>query len=215
MCSANSPPWRACSTNSPRHRARSTNSRVSGRARPTARVSGRSTNSPRQRARSTNSPHQRARSTMSRATAARSCAMPAPVRAEVAIRSGKAAGRLAHRLLHGFAALGEFRLADLIAFCQHDLVADGRLAERVENAVIDLLKAVPRIDQHIDARQRGAAAQIIVDEPGPGRDLALCRGGIAVARADRPARAVAGRRKRSVPGCGPACSRSAPAPGGR
>ena len=79
-------------------------------------------------------------------------------------------------------ALGEFGFADLVAFCQHDLVADGGFAERVENGVVGVFEPVARVDQHIDASQRGAAAQIIVDEPGPGGDLALGRGGIAVTR---------------------------------
>ncbi len=114
--------------------------------------------------------------------AARSWAMPAPVRADVVIRSGKAAGRLRTATVHGFAAFGELRLAHLVAFREDDLVTDGGLAQRVENTVIDGFEAMPRIDQHIDPRQSGAAMQIIVDEPGPGRDLALCRGRIAVAR---------------------------------
>ena len=36
-----------------------------------------------------------------------------------------------------------------------------------------VFEAVTRIDQNIDAGQRRAAAQIIVDERGPGRDLLL------------------------------------------
>ena len=37
------------------------------------------------------------------------------------------------------------------------------------------------VDQHIDAREIGAAGEIGVDELGPGRDLRLGRGGVAVA----------------------------------
>ena len=108
--------------------------------------------------------------------------MPVPSWAEVASTSGKAAGRLASA-----AAISAMRSSSSAGFIasalgQHDLMADRRLAERVEHGVVGVLQAVARVDQHIDAGEVGAAAQIGVDQLGPGRDLALGGGGVAVAR---------------------------------
>ena len=97
-------------------------------------------------------------------------------------RSGKAAGRLASA-----ASTSAMRPASSAGFTcvglgEHDLMADRRLAERVEHRVVGVLEAVAGVDQHIDAGEVGAAAQVGVDQRGPGRDLGFGGGGIAVAR---------------------------------
>ena len=72
---------------------------------------------------------------------------------------GKRRRPASHRRFHGLAAFHELRLAHLVAFCQHDLVTDGDLTERVEDGIVDSFQAVPRIDQHVDAPESGASAQ--------------------------------------------------------
>src|SRR5580704_8774126 len=92
---------------------------------------------------------------------------------------GKCRGAFFHRRFDLLDSLDEFCLLDLIALRQHDLVANRGLAQRIENAVVDGFEAVARVDEDIDSRQRRAAAQVIVDQSGPGGDLGLRRRGVA------------------------------------
>ena len=75
----------------------------------------------------------------------------------------------------------QFGRLDLVGLGQDDLVAHRRLVQRLEDVDVDVLEAVPRVDQHIDARQAAAALQELVDQVGPGRDLGLRGLRIAVA----------------------------------
>ena len=61
-------------------------------------------------------------------------------------------------------------------------MADRGLAERIENRLINRFQAVAGIDQYIDASERGAAVQIIVDKPRPRHNLTLGGCGVAVTR---------------------------------
>ena len=72
------------------------------------------------------------RSAFSRAIAARSSGMPSPVRDEVVSTCGKAAGRLPERGLDRGDPFGQARRLHLVGLGQHDLIADRRLAEGVE-----------------------------------------------------------------------------------
>ena len=56
---------------------------------------------------------------------------------------------------------------DLVGLGQHDLIAHRRFVERLQHVEIDVLKAVPGIDQHIDPRQAAAALQEFMDQCGP------------------------------------------------
>ena len=117
--------------------------------------------------------------------------------------------------------LGDARLQlgglHLVGLGQHDLVAHRGAVERLQHVEVDVLQAVARVDQHIDAREAGAAEQEFVDQLGPGRDLGSSAPRHSHSRACRRA---AGRpcrdlRRRSAPGCGPAYARCAPARCGR
>ena len=102
-------------------------------------------------------------------------------------RSGNAAGCLASAASVSAMRACEFGRLHLVGLGQHDLIADGGLVERLQHVEIDVLEAVPRVDQHVDARERGAAQQEFVDQLGPGRDLGLRRRGIAIAgHVDQP-----------------------------
>src|SRR5579863_50902 len=79
-------------------------------------------------------------------------------------------------------ALFQFRGADLVAFGEDDFVADGGLAQRIEDRLVDGLQPMARIDQEVNARQRSASMQKIRDQTRPGGDLALGRGGVTVTR---------------------------------
>ena len=65
---------------------------------------------------------------------------------------------------------------------EHDLIGDRRLVERVEHAAVDGFQAVPGVDQHVDAGEIGASAQVGVDQRCPGGDLFLAGRRVAVAR---------------------------------
>jgi hypothetical protein len=54
-----------------------------------------------------------------------------------------------------------------IGFGQDHLIADGRSVERLEHVEIDLFKAMPGIDQHVDPCEAAAALEIFVDQRGP------------------------------------------------
>ena len=103
-------------------------------------------------------------SASSRAMAARSSGRPAPVCDEVASTSGNAAGRplmaAAVSAMQAASAAG----LDLVRLGQHDRVAHRRVVEHVEDCRVDILEAVACIDQHIDARETGAAAQEVMDQ---------------------------------------------------
>ena len=70
----------------------------------------------------------------------------------------------AHGGLDRLDTFGERSVADLVAFGEDDLVADSRLAEGVEDGIVGRFQAMACIDQHVDAGQRGATMQIIVNE---------------------------------------------------
>ena len=120
--------------------------------------------------------------------------MPVPSRAEVASTVGKAAGRFSSAASTSPMRRASSASVHFVGLGEHDLVADRRLAERLEHLVVGVFEAVAGVDQHIDAGEIGAAAQVVVDQLGPGGDLGLGRGGIAVARhVDEVERAAAGK----------------------
>jgi hypothetical protein len=82
----------------------------------------------------------------------------------------------------GIAASSESGLADLVAFRQHDLVADGGLAQYVKHGFVAGFQSVARVDQHINAGQVHSRLQVAPDQPRPPGALFLARGGVAIAR---------------------------------
>ena len=99
--------------------------------------------------------------------AARNSGIPAPVREDVTSNFRKG-GRMFGERGHGVGdARFQFGRLDLIGLGEHDLIAHGRFVERLQHVEIDLLEAMPRIDQHIDPRQAAAALQEFVDQRGP------------------------------------------------
>ena len=107
--------------------------------------------------------------------------MPAPVWAEVASTSGKAAARLTSAAL-----ISVRRLSSSFGVTWSALVSTiwwltAARPEGVEHLAVGFLQAMAGIDQHIDAGKVGAAAQVFVNEAGPGFHLGLRHGGIAVA----------------------------------
>ena len=125
---------------------------------------------------------QRFLSSNRRAIAARSSANAGAVMGRGRQHVGVGGRALGERGLGLGDALGKLGRLHGVALGQHDLMADGHLAERVEHRLVGLLEAVAGVDQHVDAGEVGAAAQVGVDHLGPGRDLGLGGRGIAVAR---------------------------------
>ena len=114
----------------------------------------------------------RLRSLSRRAIAARSSGMPAPVWEDVAMVSKSCRPLFKSRFCR-FDAGCQIGHADPIAFGQNDLMADGGLAERIENGVVGAFEPMAGVNQHVDAAQNGAALQIVVDQSGPRRNLLL------------------------------------------
>ncbi len=100
------------------------------------------------------------RSFFSRAIAARSSGIPAPDRDEVGSTLGNAAGRFLSAASMVAIRSRELGCFDLVRLGQHDLMADGGFAQRIKRRRVGVLQPVPRIDQHIDAGEVGAAAQV-------------------------------------------------------
>ncbi len=71
---------------------------------------------------------------------------------------------------------------DLVGLGQDDPVAHRGVVEHVEDLAVDVLDAVPRVDQHQRALERLAPAQEIVDQVAPAAEQVLGRLGEAVAR---------------------------------
>src|SRR6516225_8547677 len=69
-----------------------------------------------------------------------------------------------------------------VGFGQHDLVVDRDLVQALEHVGVDRLEAVAGVDQEVGAREIGASLQEGMDQRGPGLDLRLRSGRIAVAR---------------------------------
>src|SRR6202044_867626 len=76
-------------------------------------------------------------------------------------------GPLEQRRVGSLDAGGQVGRADLIAFGQDDLVADGRLTERIQNGIVDAFEPVTGIDQDVDTTENGPSLKIIVNEPRP------------------------------------------------
>ena len=114
-------------------------------------------------------------------SAARSSGMPWPGAARADRDQGIGRGTAGQRRLRLGDAAGEVGRLHLVGLGENELVGDGALVERVHDRRVDLLQAVPGIDEQEDARQVGAAAQVVVDEPGPRLDLGLRHRRIAVA----------------------------------
>ena len=129
----------------------------------------------------------RLRSSKSRTIAARSSGMPSPLREDVTSTSGNAAGCFASAAIVSAMRACELRGLHLVGLGQHDLIAHRRFIQRLQHVLVDVLQAMAAVDQHIDAREAGASQQEFVDQRGPGRDLRLGRGGVAVAgHVDQP-----------------------------
>ena len=122
-------------------------------------------------------------------TAARSSGMPSPFRSTSTRMSGCAAGRLRASSAVARGDLGEFGRLDLVGLGQDQAIADRRLVEHVHDLAIDILDAVPRIDQHQRPLEHVAPAQEVVDQEAPLPDDVLGRLGEAVAgHVDQPER---------------------------
>ncbi len=52
-------------------------------------------------------------------------------------------------------------------------MADGGAPERIEHGLVGVFQAVAGVHQHVNAREVGAPAQVVLDQLGPGRDLVL------------------------------------------
>ena len=91
-------------------------------------------------------------------------------------------GRALARLLGGAGRnLGQFGRLDLVGLGQHQPVADSGLVEHFHDLAVDILDAVPRIDQHQRALQFLPSAQEVVHQEAPLLDHILRRLGEAIA----------------------------------
>ena len=151
------------------------------------------------------------RSALSRAIAARNSGMPSPVRDEVGSTCGKAAGRFLSAASTASMRSASSEALHLVGLGQHDLMADRGLAQGIERRGVGVLEAMPRVDQHIDPREIGAADQVVLHQLGPG--LARCPWARRHSRspACRPGSGWGRRRRKSAPGCGRGCARCGPA----
>ena len=146
---------------------------------------------------------------------ARRVAMPVRSVALVTWISGCAAACVASSAATSSAIRGDLEGAEPVRLGQHHLIGDAGLVEHAHQRAVDVLQAVPRIDQQADAAQRRAGSQISPHQPGPALDRGLRRFGIAVARQvdqhqhaaeveeidlPRAARRVRGARQHAAPG---------------
>ncbi len=107
--------------------------------------------------------------------------MPEPSWDEVTSTRGRRRGFLASAASTSVMRGRKLGWLDGVTLGQNDLIADGGLAELLEHRFVGVLEAVTGVDQYIDAGEIGAAAQIGADQRGPGRDLGLGGGRIAIA----------------------------------
>ena len=73
-----------------------------------------------------------------------------------------------HRRLDRGGSLDKLGGLHLIDLGEHDLMAHRGLAEHVEGGLVGVLEPMARVDQDVDAGEVGAAAEVRVDQVGPG-----------------------------------------------
>ena len=89
---------------------------------------------------------------------------------------------LAGLRLGGGVDRSEFARLDLVGLGQHDAVADRGGVEHFEHLAVDILEAVPAVDQHQRPFEHLTPAQIVVDQKTPLLDNILGRLRKAIAR---------------------------------